>query len=298
MSDEDAFALLASARPSERLRGARLLAAQDDTSKILQVLALRQRETDSWVRSALDRVLRRWQEAGATVTQGDPWISLPQDADLEDIRAEAIASVTQTLVHEIRGLLRAVSEAASADLGERFAESSTNSRIARLREFLETVRQLHDAASAPRYREFDLSDFTLQAVHACGFTEEQVIGTRTDPVVAHGDPDLLELALVNALRNAVEASVETGTRVIVTCAVTDTEGWITVLDDGIGLPDGFEHAIKAGETTKSKSEHFGWGLAIAQRAVHSLGGQLRLTPRELGGAACEIRWPLQQRGEG
>lgn len=296
MTEEDAFALLRSKRPNDRLRGARLLAAQGDASILAQVRQIRQQETDSWVQVALDGVVRRLQEQGAVVEEGGAWISFPGDPALEDVRAKAIETVTRVLLHEVRSQLRDITEAAMSDLGVGFADSPTDRKIARLREFLATVRQLHDAAGAPRFHEFDLSDLVARVISDSGYTNERVLSTRTDPVIAIGDPDLLALALVNVVRNAVEATESPDERVVINCAATDNEAWVVVLDDGVGLPPGFENAANPGETTKSKAEHFGWGLTIAQRAVHSIGGQLRLTPREGGGTSCEIRWSQIPKG--
>lgn len=294
MKKEDAFALLSSERPNDRLRGARLLGVQGDSSMLQRVRHIRQYETDSWVQAALDRLVHRWREEGASVEEGEIWISIPADAALEDVRAEAIETVTRLLLHEVRSLLRDITEAAMGELGvANYPDSSTATKIKRLREFLQTVHQLHDAAAAPKYHDFDLVDLVSRVVTESGYTSQQVLSTRTDTVIAVGDADLLSLSLVNIVRNAVEAVEVSGkpdARVVINCAVTDTDAWVVVLDDGIGLPPGFENAAKPGETTKAKSEHFGWGLTIAQRAVHSLGGQLRLTPRESGGTACEIRW--------
>lgn len=292
--EEDGLALLRSERPAERLRGARVLAASGQPSMLTAVRELRSRETDSWVRSALDRLIGKWQRQGAAIEEGQIWISVPADSALEDVRAEAIQSVTRVLVHEIRSLLRSITEAAMVDVGPGYGESETGRTIKRLREFLATVHQLHDAAASPRAREFDLADAIGAVIADCGYGSDQVLATRADPLITAGDADLLRLALANIVRNAVEASEETLAKVVVTCGATDTEAWVVVLDDGVGLPSGFEGAFKPGETSKSKAEHFGWGLTIAQRAVDSIGGELRLSPREAGGTACEIRWPLER----
>ena len=124
----------------------------------------------------------------------------------------------------------------------------------------------------------------------------KLVLARRDPVVTTGDPTLVELALTNALRNAVEAALavpeDNQGDVILNWGVTDTDNWIVVLDEGCGLPMGWDRLTKPGVTTKSKIQgHLGMGLPIAERAIESMQGSFRLTPRSGSGVSCEIRWP-------
>jgi len=288
----DAFELLSLPRATDRLRGARLLLEHPDYLKLSTVKRLRQSEADSWVIAALDRVIFKWEQAGAAQVIGDGWISMTDAAENEEIRAEAIQSVTQTILHEARPLVTDISDAIGVALGDLFPGSPSFLAIERLRAFLHTVNRLYEAAAPPRYVEFDLADLATEEIREGGFSAEQIVATRSDPVIVIGDPDLLRLALRNAIKNAVEASVTARTPVLVTCGVSDSEGWVSVLDEGVGLPDSSERIWEPGISKKSKDLHFGWGLPIASRAIHSLGGSIRLIPREPIGTSCEIRWPL------
>jgi signal transduction histidine kinase len=295
---DEVMSLLADADPGVRLEAARMLSELTNCPPLADVRRLRKAEPDSWVRAALDRALARWEAATGVEDVGESWISVAGAIELEDVRAQAIESVTQTLIHEIRGLLRELALSARADLGTAFEDSSTARTLARLRDFLRTVQRLHDAAGAPRYVEFDLANLIVEEIAATGFDRQQIVATRDDTVIVRGDPELLRLALQNAMRNAVEASEATGKQVIVNCGVSMSKAWIVVLDEGIGLPDAAEKVWQPGVTKKSKENHFGWGLPIAQRAVHSLGGTIKLFPREHGGTACEIRWSFESQFTG
>jgi signal transduction histidine kinase len=154
---------------------------------------------------------------------------------------------------------------------------------------LRTVEKLNQAADAPRFVEFDLTNVIELVLAETGLQDRVGLG-REDPLVCIGDPALLSLALGIAVNNAVEATLD-DSLVIVTAATTDRETWVRVLDEGIGLPNGSDKVFSPGRTTKSKEHHFGWGLSIAQRAVHSFGGNISLTPRTPAGTACEISWP-------
>jgi signal transduction histidine kinase len=290
MPSDDPVSMLRSEDPFVRLAAARALVGIDLSRQLGEVRRLRNIESDSWVRTALDRTISRWESDSSLSDTSDSWISIVGSDELQDIRAVAIQSVTKTLLHEIRPIVGDIDSAARDDIYNNYAETSTAHFIGRLRELLRTIQTLHDAAAAPRLTEFDLADLISREIIDGGFTRDQILATRTDSVVVVGDPDLLRLALQNAFRNAVEASETTHKRVVVNCGYSGSEAWVVVLDEGIGLPEGIESLSKPGITNKSKDKHFGWGLTIAEQAIHSLGGSIKLRPREHGGATCEIRW--------
>lgn len=287
---DDVTAALASEDPAERLAAARLLLKQVEPPPIAEIRRRKQIETDSWVRAALDRALSHWELGPSSSPANDAWITPADPDDLHDIKALAVQSVTRTVLHEIRPIVGSIETAARRDFGDAYPTSSIASGIQRLRDFLETISILFAAAEAPRVTEFDLVDLIAREIDAAGVPEGRVLVTLNDPLTVHGDPDLLKLALQNAIRNAVEASESAEAPVIVTCGRSQSEAWIVVLDEGVGLPEGATKVWEPGVTRKSKKKHFGWGLPIAKQAMDSLGGSIKLTPRELGGTACEIKW--------
>lgn len=283
--------------PKERLRAARFLATEGTPRIIGQLQNIRRLETDSWVKSAIDSAIQRLLQGHGTLETGQAWISIPDDPELEDVKAEAIQSVSQTLIHEIRPLLERIQESSEDEIQD-FPQSSTAKAIERLQDFLRTLQALEQAASPPQMIEFDLRDLLISIIDILGFTDTEVVVSRAEPVITRGAPDLLAIALSNVIKNAVEASTDPPKRVVVNCGATDHEAWVVVLDEGEGLPLNYEKAWEPGRTTKSKESHFGWGLSIAQRAVHSFQGTINLKPREPTGAACEIRWPIPETSRG
>jgi two-component system sensor histidine kinase CreC len=106
-----------------------------------------------------------------------------------------------------------------------------------------------------------------------------------------GDPTLVGLAFVNLARNAIEASTPSGL-VAVNWGRNDSDAWISIFDEGEGLPsDGLSAALQIGTTSRSEAGHFGLGLPIASQAMGSLAGDIRLQPRRNGGTVAEARWP-------
>ena len=331
MDNGDALAALESTpalSASERLRAARFLARNATVDHRARLSAIRSVEHNSWVRQALDQTLVRL----AANTPREPAASMaevehasPDDSRRhQEILAEATAETARFFLHELRPLVGLVEVEASREVDD-YPASRTKKSIDRVRAFLDAMSRLGVASAPPAMSEFDLTDMVTQAAEdevergratldvsaesTAQDTHERgtrgqgrkkarvaVALARHEPVVTVGDPALVEMALVNALRNAVEAILDQPEchrgPVILNWGVTDTDSWIAVLDEGGGLPQGLDRLAQPGVSTKDKkSEHVGMGLPIAQQAIDSMGGTFRLAPRTGGGVSCVIRWP-------
>jgi C4-dicarboxylate-specific signal transduction histidine kinase len=98
---------------------------------------------------------------------------------------------------------------------------------------------------------------------------------------------------VNGLKNAVEAVHEVGADlrthpIVVSWGVTDKDYWISIVDRGPGVAAVSATRFEVGKSTKPG--HSGFGLAVARRAMESLGGELSLSAAEAGGARYELSW--------
>lgn len=93
-----------------------------------------------------------------------------------------------------------------------------------------------------------------------------------------GDPDLLDQALLNVVRNAV-AHTTAGGCIALACEAGDGVVRLSVTDDGPGIPDAelariFDRFYRAQGPRPSDSGGAGLGLAIAQRLVSLHGGSI------------------------
>lgn len=287
---EDPYTLLRSKTAVDRLRGARALLENGRDVDLGLLRDLRAREVDSWVQGVLDRVIRSAWQPRTKVSDADGWT--PPDLQLnDDIRAEAIQSVSKILLHELRPLAGGIIRATRELAGDAYLGSRSEAAISRLQDFLTTMHRLHDAAAPPNVVQFDIVELLNQEVAAGAFGTSKVVMARSDTLIVLGDPELLRFAVQNCLRNAVEASLDDSDPVVLTFGSNQSETWVAILDDGIGLPQDKDRLFEPGISLKSKEENFGMGLAIALRAMNSFGGYIELTPREFGGTACELRWP-------
>jgi signal transduction histidine kinase len=290
MTFDERWSLVQSGTPSERLQMARDVGLSGDASLLGRIQQWRATEKDSWVRRALDSSIDQLRRSGVPALAPTIWSAGASQLEVDDIRATATQNISRTLIHEARPLVTDIIFAARQEITTDYKASATAAAVNRLNEFLDTILLLNDASKSPEFIEVDLAELVAEHIRSKKYDSRLVQATRQDPVVVLGDAGLVRLLLDNAIRNALEASEDDPLPVVVNCGGTGNEAWIVVLDEGRGLPKDFPNAFEPGTTTKSKDHHFGMGLAIADQAARSLGGTIRLLPRESRGTSCEIRW--------
>src|SRR5829696_7994268 len=112
----------------------------------------------------------------------------------------------------------------------------------------------------------------------------------TQDVQVEADPDQLEQLLINIVRNAVDATMETGGRVWMDWSKVDGFLQVTIEDEGPGLPE-TSNLFVPFFTTKPQGS--GIGLALSRQIAEAHGGTLALENRTPDkGCRATLRLPL------
>lgn len=110
-----------------------------------------------------------------------------------------------------------------------------------------------------------------------------------------GDPTLVRLILSNLIENAVDHAPP-GSEILVVLSQDDDFGWVTVTDQGPGIPPAereqvFERFFRGGQARGPGS---GLGLAIVAEATRVLGGRIALEDRPDGDPGLAARLGLSR----
>lgn len=277
MTPEEALKLLASEHYETRLEAARYLSDHARPGDLGLLQAALVREKVSWVRDALETAVQV-----ATSSAVKP--------SAKAARTDAVHEVTQRLVHEIAPILGTLELYAQKEVPS-YDSSRTKIQISRLDQLLIALDRLSAASAPPDLAVTDISTLIKRVAAAADVPGQRVRFQGPDPWTAMADAALLEIALANGLRNAVEASgSDAESEIVISWGASPDTLWIAVLDEGPGPPPGVQRVFDLGASTKEG--HAGMGLSLAKQAVETMGGEISLTPRRATpGARLELRWP-------
>lgn len=213
-----------------------------------------------------------------------------------------LGQVSAGAAHEFRNASAAID--GFADLALRSPERATEHLRAIRREAQEMSRVTNDFLLFARPEAFVPESVDLTSVAAAAAAETETafpgVGVELDgtfPVV-QGSEVLLRRALVNLLRNAVEATPverrKEPSAILLNGGAGDGEILVSVGDRGAGVDASMREEIFL-PFYSTKPRGSGFGLAIVARIAELHGGTVEVGPRPDGGAFFTLRLPAPDR---
>lgn len=191
-----------------------------------------------------------------------------------------------------------------ADDGNRHRLDRVRRGIARLVEVLEVNlarARFQGPAFRPQLARTPLADIVTAAAARGGDLLQKPIVIDVDPgatgATVSADADMLGVAIINLLENAVKFSTQAKSEVTLACGVAADQALIEVRDNGIGIPPSeiagiFEPSARASNV--SGVEGSGIGLSLVARIVHAHGGTVGAHSVLGQGTTIAIKLPLRQ----
>jgi two-component system, NtrC family, nitrogen regulation sensor histidine kinase NtrY len=227
-------------------------------------------------------------------------------------RMGAWQEMARRLAHEIKNPLTPIQLAVQEihrryDGGDEHYRKLVDSTLEIVEDEVGTLRRLvsefSDFARLPRaeLEEADLVEFLTEQEERLASPPDGGPGTQAEIVVqvpegparVYLDRQMLRRALINLVRNAVQAGAGGG-RSTITVQVRlarDGDFWaIDIDDDGPGIPKKMREAVFDPYVT-TKTEGTGLGLAIAKKIVVEHAGTIEALDSPLGGARIRVRIP-------
>lgn len=244
---------------------------------------------------------------GAMVRLSDPEGRQLLESQLSvSSRVAAISRLTSRVAHEIKNPLNAISlqfELLRALFGEKIPEARPRmddllAEIQRLdrvvRTFLDFTRPIQLESEAFDLRQVVQGLNSLIAVEAHAQGVEIACDVPGNEVVVRGDEALLRQAVLNVVRNAMEAMPNGGT--LRMRVENDDDAVLVVEDTGVGIPaENREKIFQLYFSTKDQGS--GIGLAMTFRAVQLHNGVLEVESEPGKGTSIRIRLPQMNRKE-
>ena len=191
-------------------------------------------------------------------------------------------------------LLRA-GHLSQADAAESLAMLETESlRMTRLLDELLSLARLE--GSSHEFQPLEVRTMLEEGAARARTLGDRVLSVHCDADIwINGDPDLLDQALVNILRNAV-AHTTGGGHIALSCEASPTTVVVSVTDDGPGIPQDdldriFDRFYRAQGPRPGDSGGAGLGLAIAKRLVDLHTGEMSAVNVSPTGARFSIALP-------
>lgn len=227
---------------------------------------------------------------------------------VETERLAAFTTMARKVAHEIKNPLTPI-KIAIQDLRKSYStsdpnfasdfERSTRTVLAEVTSLTKIVDEFSEFARfpAPKPEFDDLNEIVLSAVTV--YSRERESGSlKTDispkPLPVYADRDQLKRALMNVIKNGLEA-IPPGGRVTLRTIYSERKATVIIADNGHGLSESARDNLFIPYFT-TKPGGSGLGLVIVKKIITEHDGSIKVTKSTEGGTAVIIELPLKTKG--
>ena len=233
---------------------------------------------------------------------------------LDNARREFVANVS----HELRTPLTTIKTYAEtiADMEESNPNSSVThfvnvieneaDRMTRLVKDLLMLSQLDSSKVIERRKKFDLSQLISSVVEKLSISAKNSghrikLDINMSSPVCFGEPDAIEQVITNIISNAIKYTPGGG-KIEISCHGDFSKAYITVKDNGIGIPANdlpriFERFYRVDKARSRQSGGTGLGLAIAKEIILRHEGSIEIESPNQKGTVVKITLPLYKKDD-
>ncbi|MDQ9034981.1 HAMP domain-containing sensor histidine kinase [Acinetobacter pittii] len=195
--------------------------------------------------------------------------------NVDEIRSQAVAESIGQIIHELDPLIGSLEIVATREVNN-YENSRVKSEINRLQELVDTFTAWKKSQETPNYQNLIIYDIVVDEVDRIKQKENSTfIVNIPHDLDFEVDNFMLRTILSNSLRNAIESHKSVLDRVasliVVNAGTLENKNlWISIIDEGIGLPKNQTKLFKSQYTTKPGSR--GFGLTIVAKSIKSMKG--------------------------
>lgn len=228
---------------------------------------------------------------------------------LDNARREFVANVS----HELRTPLTTIKTYAEtiSDMEEGSANDSVlhfvkvieneADRMTRLVKDLLTLSQLDSSKQIERRTQFDLASLVSSVAEKLSISAKNSghrikTNINMSSSVCFGEPDAIEQVLTNIISNSIKYT-PAGGKIEINCQGDFAKAYITVRDNGMGIPAAdlpriFERFYRVDKARSRQSGGTGLGLAIAKEIIERHNGTIEIESPQQHGTIVKISLPL------
>jgi len=277
---------LKSSSPDDRYQAAKVLAGTPISSCESEINIAHEKETVGYIKNTLAIALSRLKLF--TPKQEDNQ-ETDESGDQKSYQ-NGMNEMASIFLHELESVVGRIDYTANKEI-ENFNKSETLKHIEKLKSIIHAITELRQVHKSKNTSEINIERYLKEIVED-EFHEKNNFITLSGnkSIFCNCDKNLLGLAIINGLRNAIEACEDSQKKmnIVVRWGETNVDWYICIIDNGLGLKLSIEELKKRSVTTKTN--HLGYGLLIINNAIERIDGHWSLENDAAEGANLTLRW--------